>query len=127
MKISTWISVLFLLLLIFIYSHLIIVPECENAEIVFVHNDTHINETISKEDTKKLRAIISKYNFLYYDNPSCGFDENISIRFGRQVFSPSCDSCPVIRHKFKYFDVSESDIEQFKKIMGKYGAYFPCV
>lgn len=96
------------------------------ANITYVYEDKNIHETLDDTDTNEIKNIFNG-KMIYDDNPSCGFDDNISVRFGDEIFSIACDGCPVIRYKGEYIFVSEEDIEVIHNIMKKYGASFPSV
>lgn len=117
------------IILIYFYFNPLFVnaPNCKNAELIFIYGKDNIVATISEEDTDKLYDILGGFHFVHYDMPSCGFDENICVRFGNTAFSPACDTDPIIQYKTKYFSVTEEEIQQVHKILEKYGAYFPCV
>ena len=57
--------------------------------------------TLSSDDTEELRDIFAGKR-LYRDNPSCGFDENASVKFGdSQTFCIAKDTCPIVYWKEK--------------------------
>ena len=57
--------------------------------------------TLSSDDTEELRGIFAGKG-LYRDNPSCGFDENASVKFGdSQTFCIAKDTCPIVYWKEK--------------------------
>ena len=57
--------------------------------------------TLSSDDTEELRGIFAGKR-LYRDNPSCGFDENASVKFGvSQTFCIAKDTCPIVYWKEK--------------------------
>lgn len=67
---------------------------------------------------------------LYYDSPSCGFDDEISVRFDNsQTFCFACDGCPVIYWKEKnmYFRLSSSEQQELYNLLDTYGFQFPCI
>ena len=64
---------------------------------------------------------------LYNDEPSCGFDKNISIKFDNDYYCIACDSCGIVKFKDKYFNISNSERSKVEKIFKKYGGTFPCV
>lgn len=123
------VSILSLAILAFFYFNpvFVTVPDCENAEVVFIYNEDNIRQTVSAEDTEKLKTILGGFRWLDYDMPACGFDDNICIRLGNKSFSPACDRDPIIKFRNKYFSLTEKEIEQIHIIMEKYGAHFPCV
>ncbi len=98
-----------------------------DAEVVFWYGDKNIKEKVSAEDAKILKGILHGKNELYWDNPSCGFNDFVSIRFGNNIFSPACDNCNTIRYRNKYFYLSDKEMRQVRRIMQKHGAHFPCI
>ena len=57
--------------------------------------------TLRSDDTEELRGIFAGKR-LYRDNPSCGFDENASVKFGdSQTFCIAKDTCPIVYWKEK--------------------------
>ncbi len=97
------------------------------AEFVFIYGDKNIREKVSVEDTQILKDIFHGKHKLFWDNPSCGFNTNVSVRFGNHIFSPACDNCETVKYRNKYFYLSDKEMRQVRRIMRKYGAYFPCV
>lgn len=98
-----------------------------DAEVVFWYGDENIKEKVSAEDAKILKDILHEKKELYWDNPSCGFNDFVSVRFGNNVFSPACDNCNTIRYRNKYLYLSDKEMRQVRRIMRKHGAHFPCV
>ena len=122
-------AVCFLLILVILSScdmKKIDLYEFNEADIVFVYDDKMIYETLDYTDANEIKNIFNG-KMIYDDNPSCGFDDNISVRFDNEIFSLACDGCPIIRYNSSYFSVSEEDIEVIHDIMKKYGASIPCV
>ena len=59
--------------------------------------------TLSSDDTEELRGIFAGKR-LYRDNPSCGFDENASVKFGdSQTFCIAKDTCPILEGKGRIY------------------------
>lgn len=96
------------------------------AKIVYKYDDENIDRPLNEDDALIIRDIFNGKE-LFRDNPSCGFDTNISLRFDNSIFSVACDGCSIIKYKNRYFNLSETQIEQIHNIMKKYGAHFPCV
>ncbi|MCH5296091.1 MAG: hypothetical protein J1E85_00310 [Ruminococcus sp.] len=96
------------------------------GNIKYIYNDKNISTSMSKEDSETIINIIDGRE-CQYDNPSCGFDGNISFSFGNDTFYPACDGCSIIKYHNKYFNVLDAEIKQIHAIMEKYGAYFPCI
>ena len=107
--------------------------EVEDASIVFIENlnyqdlqrDVNINDMLSVEESQMIKSIFNGKR-LYFDNPSCGFGEDISIRFGDLIFCPaSGESCPIVKFGNRYFKISEADREAIAQIFKKYGGFLP--
>lgn len=115
-----------LAVLMFFSPNEINIVNSNEAKIVYIYGDKNILEKLNEDDLLTIENIINGKQ-LYQDEPSCGFDENISLHFNNNIFSVACDGCPIIKYNNKYFSVSDSQIEQIHNIMEKYGAEFPCV
>lgn len=99
------------------------------AEIIFKYQEKDIIEKISREDLTSIKNILDKKE-LYRDNPSCGFDENISIKLDNDaLLLIARDGCPIIYYKNedKYFTLSETEKEKLHEILIQYGMEFPCI
>lgn len=105
-----------------------------NASVVFKYLDNDIEEKFSSEDEIQIRDVFSN-KILYKDRLSCGFNEDVSIRFDNTasdeslVFCIACDGCPKIFlvQSDKYFTISEKDRQNLDEILRRYGVTFPCV
>ena len=102
------------------------IPDMANAVLTFKYNDSNIEVSLSEKESKTIRSIFYGRN-LYTDTPSCGFSEEVSIRFGDMVFCIACDNCAIIRYNDRYFSVSDNDREVINSIFEKYGGFFPCI
>lgn len=109
-----------------IFSEKVSISDDLQGNIKFIYNDKNIDTQMDIEDSD---AVIDIFNNkeCFADNPSCGFDGNISLTFGTDTFMVACDGCSTIKYHNKYFYVSDSEIRQIHRIMRKYGARFPCV
>ncbi|KIR01133.1 hypothetical protein P261_02913 [Lachnospiraceae bacterium TWA4] len=63
----------------------------------------------------------------YKDEPSCGFNKNISISFGDMVFCIAYDECNVVKLNDRCISISEEDRQKIDKIFEKYGGHFPAI
>lgn len=84
---------------------------------------------MKQEDLNEVKKVLNNKR-LYNDNPSCGFNENVSIEFNnKEVFYIACDGCPIVYYKKenKYLKLSEEENTVVREIVEKYGFYFPCV
>ena len=85
--------------------------------------------TLSSDDTEELRGIFAGKR-LYRDNPSCGFDENASVKFGdSQTFCIAKDTCPIVywKEKDEYIKLGEDEKTQLYDLLKPFGFLFPCV
>lgn len=89
---------------------------------------TFENKTVaaSGEDSEKLREILYGKG-LHYDNPSCGFREEVSVSFGTDKFMPANDGDGIVQNNGKYLNLSDEETEEFHEILEKYGVSFPCL
>ena len=97
-----------------------------NASIVYIYEDKTINSNLTVDESEFLKKIFNGKR-AYFDNPSCGFDENVSVRFSDMTFCIACDTCSIIKVKDRYFGISDEEREEINKIFEKYGGKFPCV
>lgn len=96
------------------------------AKIVYSYDEKNINEDLTKQESDKIYKIFDN-SPLAYDSPSCGFTDSVSIKYGFDTFEIACDDCGIVKYKNKYFNVSDTQIEEIHKIMVAHGAHFPCV
>ncbi|MDR0813968.1 MAG: hypothetical protein LBO63_08265 [Oscillospiraceae bacterium] len=97
-----------------------------DANIRYKYNGLELDVQITEEESRILKKIFNgKIPLL--GNPSCGFSEDISVYFEKQVFCIARDKCPIIKYKGKYFSVSEKSRAVIEGIFEKYGGEFPCV
>lgn len=108
------------------FSETVNISNYSQCNITFIYSDKNISEPMCEKDSNDILNIFNGRE-CYKDNPSCGFDENISLSFGKDKFLIACDGWPIIKYKGKFFNVSESEIEKLHKIMEKYSANFPCI
>ena len=101
----------------------------KDADICFVYGD--IDEIYSLEDSE-LNTLIDIFDGkkMHMDNPSCGFNEDISIKFnGEQTFCIARDACPIVYWKEanRYIMISEEEKEQLYGLFEAHGFFFPCI
>ncbi len=70
---------------------------------------------LSQEESDVLKEIFNN-KLLYFDSPSCGFGEDIAIKFGELIFCIACDNCGTIRYGDMYFSISDKDREVINQI-----------
>lgn len=94
----------------------------------FKYEDVNIETELSSEHLKEITNMFNNKE-LYFDSPSCGFSENVSVKIDNQTFCIANDMCGMIylREANKYFAVSKSDSILLRDILEQYGFSFPCV
>ena len=94
----------------------------------FCYNDRNVTKTLSEDDLCNIKELFDG-KYLYSDEPSCAFTENVSITLDEETFYIACDSCPIIywKNKDKYFKLSDSEYTELTQILDSYGFVFPCV
>ncbi len=115
--------------LLYLKMNLINLHNVKTGEAVFIHNDVNISHVLSDEEMKIFKKAFSN-KFLYRDNPSCGFTENISVQFDKtRTFCFACDDCNGVywKEKGKYFDLSDNEKTELHNILEQYGFCWPCV
>ncbi len=102
----------------------------ETGNAVFVYGSSNISAVLTDKDLSYITNLFDG-KWIYSDNPSCGFNEDVSIRFnnGAETFCIACDTCPIIywKEKDKYFHISEKECKKLHELLGRYGFKFPCV
>ena len=105
------------------------IQQDKGAKAFFTYNGANTVSDLSDGDAEALKAIFDGKK-LFRDEPSCGFSEEVSVRFGgSDTFCIARDTCPIIywKEKDKYFRISESEKERLYNLLKPYGAFFPCV
>jgi len=97
-----------------------------NARLTYIYSDKNIDISLSAEESETIKNMFNGKK-TYSDNPSCGFTEDVSIRFDNLIFCIACDQCPIVKLEGKYFKISKADREVINLIFEKYGGSFPCV
>lgn len=92
----------------------------------YEYDGTTIKGDLSKDDAKTIAEMFNGQE-LYFDNPSCGFTENVSVSFDGKKFCIACDDCPIIKYGSKYFSISETQNRELRKILTENGFHFPCI
>jgi uncharacterized membrane protein len=96
------------------------------ASIVYNYKDKNINQTLSNEEALTVYDIFNRKT-LYAGNPSCGFTDNISIRFEDMIFCPAEDGCAIVmlQNKNKYFNITKNEQQEIKEIFFRHGGTLP--
>lgn len=99
------------------------------AEVRFVYGDINESHCLDKKEVALLKNIFDGKK-MYKDNLSCGFSDDISIRFNNeQTFCIACDTCPIIfiKEENKYIKLSEIEKMELYDLLESYGFFFPCL
>ena len=103
-----------------------IMPLAGNARIIYKIYGSNIDAPLTREDAEEIKNIVNG-KLLFYDSPSCGFDEKVAVSLNGRLLMPACDTCPTLKYKDKYMRVSKEQIATIHQIFAKYGGTFPCV
>lgn len=121
---------LVIICLIFSLSSCVFVNIDKNSsvELIYLYDDVDVDTQLSKEESKEIIEIFSG-KVLLPDNPSCGFDENVSLRINEKIYSPACDDCCIVKDwsSGKYFSISRSQRDTIEEIFSTHGGHFPCI
>ena len=101
----------------------------KEGQIRFIYDEQKIIHTLTEKEIAELKLLFNNKR-IYNDNPSCGFSEDIAIKFDDMMtFCIARDTCPIIywKEKDKYFKISEEEQRVLYELLEKYGAFFPCV
>lgn len=100
----------------------------KEAEVCFIYENTDALHQLNDEELELLKAVFDDKR-MYKDNPSCGFSEDISVKFNKeQTFCIARDTCPIVywKEKDRYIKLSEEEKTQLYDLLEPYGVSFPC-
>ena len=130
---KSWILLFALILVFLVVSYVMFfavkINSKQVATAVYKYGDKDLVVSLTPDETSKIKKILSGH-FLYIDNPSCGFSEEVSVRFGEdQTFCIARDNCAIVywKEKDRYFSISKKQKEYLAEILSVYGFHFPCV
>lgn len=116
-------------LILFLWFGTTNIPEPTTGSVRFDYTDNTVQ--VLQEDLKQLYKNMN-HRVLRWDNPSCGFGEDVSMTLidenGQEHhFWFACDTCPIVYYKEqnRYFNLSNKEDAEIKKILSTYGFYFP--
>jgi len=101
----------------------------KDATAIFVYKNNNIVHQLNDDEVSTIKNIFNGKK-MYSDNPSCGFDETISVKFNNtQTFCIARDTCPIVYWKEKntYIKLSESEKNILYDLLSQYGFFFPCL
>lgn len=99
------------------------------AEACFIYGDKNTSHCLTNEELTLVKHLFNDKR-LYKDNLSCGFSEDISIKFNKnQTFCLARDTCPVVYwiERDRYIKLTEEEQILLYHLLEKYGFLFPCV
>lgn len=115
-----------ILVVIMLKKNMVNMDFAERGEAIYKYYKSDIQVSLSDQDMHIICDIFSG-KLLHRESYSCGFGEDISVRFNSsQTFCLATDDCPIIywKEKDKYFRISEKEKIQLRKILEKYGFIF---
>ncbi|MCL2747532.1 MAG: hypothetical protein FWE59_02615 [Oscillospiraceae bacterium] len=100
------------------------------VSIKYYYDDIKIDVVVTDEDDMRIiKENLTGVSFA--DNPSCGFDLDVSISFSdgekEIVICPACDSCWTARIGDSGRYIAINDRKVLEAVLAKYGMTFPCV
>ena len=130
-KLLLSIIILIIFLLGFIYFHpkKINMEKFEKAEVLFLYENNNELHSLSDKELELVKSIFNGKK-IYKDNLSCGFSENISIKFDQEhTFCIARDTCPIVywKEKDRYIKLSDDEKTQLYNLLEPYGFHFPCL
>ena len=101
------------------------------VELTFIYGDQSIETLLPEAEAQEVIRILDgrAYDPVSWGIPSCGFDEDVSLKVGGRVFAIACDTCNCVQDmgSFRYFDIPQEDMDYIHTLFEKYGGFFPCV
>lgn len=98
------------------------------VQLVYKYDNTDIEATLTNKEAEEIIGILNN-KALIYDNPSCGFDENIAFIINGVAYSIARDDCCIIKdcESGKYMSITREERDYIENIFSEYGGHFPCV
>ena len=101
----------------------------KEAEVCFIYGDVVVSQNLGDKEVETLKEILDD-KILYKDDPSCGFSEDISVRFNQsQTFCIARDTCPIVYwlEEDRYIRLTEEEKLLLYDLLEPYGFEFPCI
>ena len=104
------------------------VDKNQAVELVYKYAGASVDVQLSKQESEKILNIFDSKE-LYNDNPSCGFDENVSLRVSGKTFCPACDTCCIVKDcsSGQFFTISQAERDTIEEVFESHGGHFPCI
>lgn len=103
------------------------IAEDQPVMLVFRCGDTAVEEPLSEAEAAQIIEIFQGKQ-LFFDNPSCGFSPDVSLRIGGRAYCPACDKCCYVQDIFslKCFKLTQAERDILESIFSAHGGFFPC-
>ena len=104
------------------------ISEDRPVTLVFRCGDTSVEEPLTDAEAAQVIEIFEG-KALSFDNPSCGFTADVSLRVGGHIFCPACDQCRIVMDltSLRYFSLTQAERDVIESIFAAHGGYFPCI
>lgn len=104
------------------------VDKNQSVELVYKYAGASVDTQLTDEESEQIISIIDGKE-LYFDNPSCGFDENVSLRVNGKTYCPACDTCCTVKDcsSGQFFTISQAERDIIEEIFESHGGHFPCI
>ena len=98
------------------------------VRLVYKYDSASVDVNLSEQESNMILSIFDGKE-LYFDNPSCGFDKNVSLRVNGRIFCPACDTCCTVKDcgTGQFFKITQAERDTIERIFVIYGGHFPCV
>lgn len=127
-KIIIIVSICVLLAFLIINFSTVIIIGKENVTARYIYGDKNITTELLEEDATLVAEILNGKYVSFFDLPSCGFDENVSVVINEKTFCIACDECGTVYFKERngYISLDDSENKQLREILSDYGFEWPC-
>ena len=127
-KIIIFISICILLVILIVNFSTVIIVGKQNVTVRYIYGDKNITTELSEEDAALVTEILNGKHVSVFDLPSCGFDENVSVKINENTFCIACDECGTVYFKERngYISLDDDENEQLREILSDYGFEWPC-
>lgn len=102
-----------------------------DVELTFIYAEQSIIAVLPDNEAAKIIHILDhkRYDPIFAGVPSCGFDKNISLKVGDNIYAIACDTCNTVQDQgnLRYFSVTQEEMDYIHSLFKKYGGYFPCI
>ncbi|MBQ8769051.1 MAG: hypothetical protein IJZ15_05360 [Oscillospiraceae bacterium] len=96
-----------------------------DVTLTYVYDEKNICVALEDAEAEKVISILNgnTYDPALAGVPSCGFDENVSLKVGDQVFAIALDDCDYILDigKNRYFTIPSEYMVYIRSLFEKYG------